>query len=66
MKRTYINADTETGDYIKLNLCDGWFRITYKGDESFDCIDDFGTESTLNPYSDISDLKLPSEMDYAF
>ena len=66
MSRTYQHADTETGDYIQLNLCDGWFRITYKGDEGFDCEDKFGFESTLNPYSDITDLKLPSEMEYAF
>ena len=66
MARRYTKDDIETGDYIQLNLCEGWFRITHIAEDHFDAIDDFGTDTTYNQFEDIADLKLPSEMDYAF
>jgi len=58
----------ETGDYIQLHgeEIGEWFKITNTDDTYFDCKDDFGRELTQMKPSAIADLKLPSEMDYAF
>ena len=59
----------EVGDYVQIAGTEGrWWRITHKHDDvtdGFIAVNDFGMESGAY-YSDILDLKLESEMDYAF
>ena len=55
----------EPGDYVKLNLCDDWYKITGKDGYYIDLVDNFGSPTGAH-ISDIEDLKLPSEMDYNF
>lgn len=71
MARRYTKDDIEIGDYIQLHgeEIGEWFKITYKHEhacDGFDCECDFGTPHNQIPYAHIADLKLESEMDYAF
>jgi len=54
-----------TGDYVKLNLCEGWYKVVFVSDDYIDLVDDFGMNTDAR-YEDITDLKLESEMDYNF
>lgn len=56
----------ETGDYVKLKLCDSWYKVQHVyPDDYIDLVDVFGSETDAK-IEDIEDLKLESEMEYAF
>ncbi len=65
IKKMYTQNDVEIGDYAKINLCDGYYKIIGKDKTYIDLIDNFGSQTDAQ-YQDIKDILLASEMDYAF
>jgi hypothetical protein len=63
----YKIENVDAGDYVQLYLCDEWYKVTkvYPDSDYIDIITDFGTPTDAH-ISDVSDIRLPSEMDYAF
>lgn len=57
--------DLQNGDYVKLYLCDDWYKITGKESGYIDLVDDFGSTTDARA-ADVETVKLESEMDYAF
>ncbi len=61
----YTKDDVEIGDYIKLFLCESYYKITGKDQTYIDLVNEFGSQTDAR-YEDIQNLLLASEMDYAF
>jgi len=55
----------EEGDYVKLVLCDDFYKVTKVYPDYIDLVDKFGTPTDAK-FEDVEDLKLASEMEYAF
>lgn len=62
----WTQKNVEPGDYVKIGLCECWFKVTDTSDPiNMDLVDESGLPTGAE-YGDIEDLKLASEMDYAF
>lgn len=58
---SYNNENVCEDDYVKLKLCDGYYKVTEVHDDYIDLVDSFGSQTDAR-YEDIKELRLNGEV----